>query len=267
MQRKKDNITNYKGTLDGFRKILLNEGWIGLYSGLSVGLISAAVSQGVYFYCYRFFKTLLEGTDRNKKELSIMKNLLVAAMSGVVTTLTTTPLSVINTRMAIEGKFTKSPNKNHTILSTFLSLYSSEGVLGLWNGLIPGLILVSNPTIQFAVFEKLKEIIQKRRATKSLLPIHVFLLGAIGKTVATIITYPYIVIKSRLQMKNFESNHEPYKGTTDVASKILTHEGIKGFYRGLSSQISRSVLNAAFLFMFQAELVKLIVLFVSSLSY
>ena len=47
---------------------------------------------------------------------------------------------------------------------------------------------------------------------------------------ATLVTYPYILIKSRLQMKQTEA--EQYKGTWDVILKIAKYEGVQGFYKG-----------------------------------
>jgi len=105
----------------------------------------------------------------------------------------------------------------------------------------------------------LKEVLTKRR---KLTGYDVFLLGAIAKTVATVVTFPYLVVKSRLQMK---SDYK-YLGTMDVLGKIWRNQGIQGFYNGISSKIVQSVLNAAFLFAFQDELVKVFATLIKSLS-
>ena len=70
-----------------------------------------------------------------------------------------------------------------------------------------------------------------------------FLLGAISKTVATLVTYPMITVKTRMQAKG--SN---YDGVLDVFKKILEENGISGFYSGIESKIVQSVLTSAFLF-------------------
>jgi len=89
------------------------------------------------------------------------------------------------------------------------------------------------------------------------MPIHYFMLGAIAKAVATVVTYPYITIKTRLQAKG------KYTGTIDVVRKISRQEGLLGFYKGMDSKIVQSVLTAALLFMieerFSAYILRLLV--------
>lgn len=42
-----------------------------------------------------------------------------------------------------------------------------EGVEGLWSSLVASLMLVSNPSIQFMIYESLKRIFQRRYKTVS----------------------------------------------------------------------------------------------------
>ena len=55
-----------------------------------------------------------------------------------------------------------------------------------------------------------------------------------------------------------KQGEERYKGTFDVISKIGKYEGIQGFYKGISSRLLSSVLNAAFLFATKEEFSKII---------
>lgn len=89
----------------------------------------------------------------------------------------------------------------------------------------PSLILVVNPAVQYALYERLVSSslrLKERRAlaagggaalaaragrTAAAAPVklgagEVFLLGALAKVGATIVTYPMIVVKSRLQAEN-----------------------------------------------------------------
>lgn len=62
--------------------------------------------------------------------------------------------------------------------------------MALWQGVKPALVLVTNPVIQFTVFEQLKTLLEKR--IKRLKGWHFFLLGALSKLIATASTYPYM---------------------------------------------------------------------------
>jgi len=68
-------------------------------------------------------------------------------------------------------------------------MIKENGLKSFWQGIMPALILVANPIIQYTVFEKLKNRIAK---TRSLTGFDFFLLGAISKLAATSITYPYM---------------------------------------------------------------------------
>jgi len=68
-------------------------------------------------------------------------------------------------------------------------------------------------------------------------------------------TYPYIVLKTRLQVKQGVKESERYSGTLDALQKIFGNEGIAGFYKGLSSKLLHSVLSAALLFVVKEETV------------
>lgn len=56
------------------------------------------------------------------------------------------------------------------------TIYRQDGILGFWRGVIPALALVSNPIIQYTVFERLKSMWEKKRG--ELTSFHFFILGA-----------------------------------------------------------------------------------------
>lgn len=116
-----------------------------------------------------------------------------------------------------------------------MTVYKDEGVKGFYKGLIPSLILVSNPAVQFMVYERLKPVLMRRLGRKRLVwtrkkalgldreeekkvlikfasyshsqsATDAFLLGAIAKLVATFVTFPYLLVKSRLQVIIFPSH-------------------------------------------------------------
>lgn len=73
-----------------------------------------------------------------------------------------------------------------------------------------------------------------------------FLVGALSKTLATIVTFPYILSKIRLQAKN-----TPYKSAFEVLGGIFKEKGILGWYQGMQAQITKAVLSQALLFYFR----------------
>lgn len=75
-------------------------------------------------------------------------------------------------------------------MQVFWYILHKEGILGLYAGTKAAMVLVLNPIIQYAIFEKIKSqlIISKGSLGGS----DYFLLGAFSKLCATVIMYPYM---------------------------------------------------------------------------
>jgi hypothetical protein len=79
--------------------------------------------------------------------------------------------------------------------------------------------LVVNPAITYGLFERFKEVMYP--SVNRLSPGQSFMVGAASKTVATIVTYPYIMAKVRMQFK------PPTRKDEKVEGGVITeaHEG------------------------------------------
>lgn len=162
--------------------------------------------------------------------------MIAGALAGSATVLITNPIWVINTRMTARQSPSEKnelptmenpPTRKPSTLGTFLSLIRTEGPQALFAGVLPALVLVINPILQYTIFEQLKDLLEKRRKVK---PLDAFFLGAIGKLLATSITYPYITIKSRMHVAI--SNEGEADGMGQSLKKVIKDEGWSGLYKG-----------------------------------
>ncbi len=90
----------------------------------------------------------------------------------------------------------------------FRSIVRQEGWTGLYRGVGPALLLTSHGAVQFAVYEELRRI----EVPAGLAPLWHFAIGAASKVLATTVTYPYQVIKSRIQVRGSK-----FRGVIDCA--------------------------------------------------
>ncbi|CAD5184397.1 peroxisomal nicotinamide adenine dinucleotide carrier-like [Musa acuminata AAA Group] len=277
------------GAVRQMLEVVKQEGWGRLYGGLAPSLVGTAASQGVYYYFYQIFRDRAERSaqDRWRKgigdgSVGMFQSLVVAALAGCVNVLLTNPIWVVVTRMQTHKKTSNGPpihalsclreeavnlavvehqpcRTSHVVQE----LYNEAGLWGFWKGVVPTLIMVSNPSIQFMLYETLLKKIKRRRSlnTKGAegFTVHeIFLLGAVAKLGATIVTYPMLVVKARLQVKQglHDDKRRQYTGTYDAITKMIRYEGLSGLYKGMGTKIVQSVFAAAVLFTVKEELVK-----------
>jgi adenine nucleotide transporter 17 len=234
------------------KQIIKDKKFLDLYSGLSSSVFGGAVTNGVYFFWYELSKSNIKSYT-NREKMSTLESMLASTCAGTATTLTTHPIWLINTRCAAKVSLANEadPTSVKTIgaIEMFKRIVKEEGFFSLWNGIVPALILVINPVIQYTSYEQLKNLVLKKKEKLSALDI--FILGAVAKLCATVSTYPYTVVKSRMQLRQGSDETSKYDSTMDAFKKIIKNEGARGLYKGIQSKIFQSVLAAAFLFMFK----------------
>lgn len=75
-----------------------------------------------------------------------------------------------------------------SFLAVAREIIQEDGITGLWSGLRPGLVLTVNPAITYGVFERIKSIFTLGDPTIKLGPWRSFCVGALSKTLATIVS-------------------------------------------------------------------------------
>ena len=91
-------------------------------------------------------------------------------------------------------------------------------------------------------YEEMKSILlgRKGRSESGHLPVHEYIaMAALSKVFATTVTYPYQVVRSRLQEQRGGAGEGRYKGAIDCVRKISLREGFRGFYKGLVPSLVR----------------------------
>jgi hypothetical protein len=79
-------------------------------------------------------------------------------------------------------------------------IVSKSGFSSLYSGWAAYIVLCLKPAITYAVFDRLKEIILKRRNAvgKTLTALEAFAIGAIARGIATMIVFPYTRAKVKV---------------------------------------------------------------------
>lgn len=259
------------------QEIIRQKGPLGLYSGLESALYGITLTNFIYYYFYELTSNIFlkanQSTLRKGKGLSTFQSIITGAIAGAITCVGSNPFWVANTRMMTAKK--SDEQFTNSTFKTIFHIIETDGVGTLFAGVFPALVLVINPIIQYTIFEQIKNIIIASNGKKSFTAVKAFFIGALGKLVATSLTYPYITLKSRMHVKKkkiVSNKDNSIQNTDDVKlsmyqeiKKIVREEGLEGLYRGLSVKLFQSISTAAFLFYFKEELltgsVKLVEIF------
>ncbi|KAI0258378.1 mitochondrial FAD carrier protein [Gloeopeniophorella convolvens] len=237
-----------RGIWLALRGIHASEGWRGLYRGVGPNIAGNASSWGLYFLFYNQLKRRASDSAPGG-QLSASQYLLYSAEASAATAIITNPIWVVKVRT-----FTAPPNSpaaHRGLLSGFRAIYGAEGVRGLYRGTLLALVGVSNGALQFMAYEEMKRwgFERKRRrfaragrawtpADDKLSNTAYTLMSGASKLAALCATYPYQVIRSRIQNDSALARTH-HRTILSTVAHTWAHEGAAGFYRGLGTNLVR----------------------------
>ncbi|KAI8634814.1 mitochondrial carrier [Xylariaceae sp. FL1651] len=236
--------THYTSTWDAITKMVAEDGIKGLYAGMNGSLIGVASTNFAYFYWYSFVRELYLKSKKVPTPPSTATELLLGAVAGAIAQIFTIPVAVVTTRQQTQNK----AERKGLVATAREVIDSEDGVSGLWRGLKASLVLVINPAITYAAYERLKTVMFPGQTR--LTPGEAFLIGAMSKALATIMTQPLIVAKVGLQSKPPPQRQgKPFKGFIEVMQFIIKHEGLLSLFKGIGPQITKGLLVQGILMM------------------
>ena len=173
------------GRLDGKKTaslldILWREGPTSLYQGFFQGLFATTSQSFVYYFAYDMLNSFHRVRTRPRRS---SWNLVAGFEAGVVTVLLTHPLWVVNYREVTTTREASGLEGDCSIWSIF----QSQGLSGLYSGVVPALMLCVSPAVQFfslgLLFACRSYLLSRARSgsEKPLQNVELLLFGAISK--------------------------------------------------------------------------------------
>ncbi|KAE8599435.1 hypothetical protein XENTR_v10017184 [Xenopus tropicalis] len=227
----------YRGILHCLSTVWQREGLRGLYQGVTPNMWGAGASWGLYFFFYNAVKAYKK--EGRAEDLSAIEHLLSAAGAGALTLCFTNPIWVTKTRLVLQydAGIDSTKRQYRGMFHALGKIYRHEGIPGLYKGFIPGLLGTSHGALQFMAYEELKMDYNKhlnRPSDTKLSTLEYITMAALSKIFAVSATYPYQVVRARLQ-----DQHNRYTGVIDVIRRTWRKEGVHGFYKGIVPNILR----------------------------
>jgi len=227
-------LPKYRTIWETIKTIAKEEGTLGLWKGTSPTMFRIIPGAGLYFLFLHQITSQLQ-TDEDKS-LSALSALFAGSVARTTVSITLLPVTVVKTRF--EGLGTNYYKSTFDALKT---IASKEGIRGLFSGLWPTILRdVPFSGVYYLCYQKLKtNLLQTKTMPDTLVHISS---GAIAGVIATIITHPQDVVKTRLQ---FESTGSLRPSMSQVIVAMRNEGGARAFYKGIFPRLIRRPLIAA----------------------
>jgi solute carrier family 25 phosphate transporter 23/24/25/41 len=233
------------------------EGLRGFMRGNGINCLRIVPYSAVQFTTYEQLKKWF--TAHGTKELDILKRLTAGALAGLTSVCSTYPLDLVRSRLSIatasislaaqapplpiasSSSVVKDASRmvspaytkaDLTILGMTLKIMREEGGLrALYRGLITtGVGVAPYVGINFAAYETLRGLMTP--PGKTTVP-RKLACGALAGSVSQTLTYPFDVLRRKMQVTGMKNGSIKYSGALDALRGVLRTEGVGGLYRGL----------------------------------
>ena len=284
------DVNEYKNIRDAANKIYTREGGLsGFYSGLLQDTSKTIADSFLFFLAYNLLRqSRLRSKGNNAKHLPVADELGVGFLAGAFAKLLTTPIANVVTRKQtssmLSARSSNTSSSSDTVRSIAESIWSEKGITGFWSGYSASLVLTLNPSLTFFFYETFKRALLPRNQRSNPSPQATFLLAACSKAIASSITYPFSLAKSRAQSSSkiiSESDAKvkdtigevsdgktqgPKAGRTAVRSTVFSiiltitrDEGFSALYEGLGGEVMKGFFSHGLTMIVKEAVHKLII--------
>ncbi|KAL8823701.1 MAG: hypothetical protein Q9191_005624 [Dirinaria sp. TL-2023a] len=230
----------YTSILDAAVKIYSKEGGIAdLYTGIVPDTFKTVADSFLFFLAYTFLRqSRIRARGASESYLPVLDELSVGFLAGAFSKLLTTPVANIVTRKQASNMLSEHASRyaqNESLGSIALQIHSKQGFQGYWSGYTASMVLTLNPSLTFFFYELFKSILLPSNKKSRPAARITFLLAAVSKALASSITYPFAMAKSRAQAPTSRT------GGDNTAKVDSAEEGLYG--PNMRSERSRNVFS------------------------
>jgi hypothetical protein len=257
-----DENADYKGILDAVEKIYNNEGGISaFYSGVLEETLKGVTDSFLFFLAYSYIRQR-RLTSQGLRSLSALEEIGVGVLAGAFSKSFTTPIQNIVTRKQTAALIaardpTSTIRPELSVKDIALQIREEKGIQGFWSGYSASLVLTTNPAITMLLHKILLRTIVPHSRRSDPGARLTFLLAAVSKALASTITYPFSLAKTRAQVSSQKPTHasQPTSNTDKAAYvkskavrarqrtvfstilEIVQTEGLWALYQGLGAEV------------------------------
>ncbi|KAK0780738.1 carrier protein ymc1 [Friedmanniomyces endolithicus] len=229
--------------------ILKNEGAAAFYKGTLTPLIGIGACVSVQFGAFNYARRAFEARNASHSPLSSPQPLTytqyyaAGAFAGIANTLLSSPIEHIRIRLQTQphgaGRLYAGP------LDCIRQLSRSPNIaLGLYRGTAVTLLREAQAYgFWFLTFEYLMQSdVARNKITRKEVPTwKIAFYGGLAGEALWISSYPFDVVKSKMQTDGLKAGEQRYKSMRDAFAQTYRQEGLGGFWRGIGPTLLRAL--------------------------
>ncbi|XP_029446266.1 mitochondrial glycine transporter isoform X2 [Rhinatrema bivittatum] len=212
-------------------RVIRTESLLGLWKGVSPSFVRCIPGVGLYF------STLYAMKQHFFSDCAptALENVLLGASSRTIAGVCIQPITVVKTRYE-SGRYCYG-----SVYRALSSIYSTEGIRGLFSGLTATLLRDAPFSgIYLMFYTQTKKTVPHDHLNPALTPLVNFSCGVLAGICASITTQPADVIKTHMQLAP-----KKHRWTGQAVAFIFKNYGMFGFFRGGLPRALRRTLMAA----------------------
>mmetsp|Transcript_1103 Transcript_1103/g.1792 ORF Transcript_1103/g.1792 Transcript_1103/m.1792 type:complete len:263 (+) Transcript_1103:2226-3014(+) len=247
------NSGKYTGPINAAVQIHKTGGVRALYYGMPAFLTQTSAKAAIRFFGFAQCKDLLTkvvGEDTAKDNMikvNFFSGLGAGAMEAAIWTTPTERLKVLRqSEAATTGK-----KKYNSTLGTAKIVVQEHGFRGLFVGIVPCVIRqASSVGVRFMLYDPVKKVLNTTLGMEDGVGTFMLAGGTVG-ALSVIINNPVDVVKNIQQAGSRD-------GFFKICQTIMSEDGPKGFFRGLSARVPRVFAGQAITFAVYEQMAKVL---------
>lgn len=242
-------------TFSVIRGLYRQEGPRALFKGLGPNLVGVIPARLINFFTYGTTKDWLRKHALDPEATWV--HLVSGINAGFVTLTATNPIWLIKTRLQLN----KSQGQQMNLWTCLKQVVKNEGFFALYKGLLALYLGGVELTLQWVLYEQMRLFINRRsverhglhgtnKTNTDFVMEWAARLGAAGaaKFIASLITYPHEVVRTRLRQAPLQDGRPKYTGLIQCFRLVIKEEGLALMYGGLTPHLLRTVPNSIIMF-------------------
>ncbi|KAI0760853.1 carnitine/acyl carnitine carrier [Irpex lacteus] len=251
--------SRYRSVWHAFKTIVREERVHGLFRGITSPLLTTAPLNGVVFAGYG---ALLKAQLRNATDEPRISQVTLAGIgTGIIASLVTSPTELIKIQQ--QSIITPTGGTAPTVQEVALDIWRRRGIRGIFRGITATAIRETGYGAYFGVYEGTLMLLSSRKASYDTADdepvdhtsLHseaasskkhhsypaLLLAGGLAGVASWVVTFPFDVVKTRVQSSMVTTAENPYRNTLSTIVNSYRQEGFSVFFHGLKPTLIRAI--------------------------